>query len=65
MLVPEEHDERRRELSEAKTMLTERGITVNVVERRGDAVTMARPASAERPLESTLGLACRIVDAPV
>lgn len=29
MLVPEEHEERRRELREAKTMLTERGVTAN------------------------------------
>ena len=40
MLVPEEHDERRRELREAKTMLAERGIAAEVVERRGDAATM-------------------------
>lgn len=40
MLVPEEHEERRRELREAKAMLAERGVTPKVVERRGDAATM-------------------------
>ena len=40
MLVPEEHEERRRELREAKTMLTDRGVAAKVVERRGDAATM-------------------------
>jgi len=40
MLVPEEHEERRRELREAETLLTERGIAAKVVERRGDAATM-------------------------
>ena len=39
MLVPEEHEERRRELREAKAMLAERGIAGKVVERRGDAAT--------------------------
>ena len=40
MLVPEEDEERRHELREAKAMLAERGITAKVVERRGDAATM-------------------------
>lgn len=40
MLVPEEPEERRRELREAKTMLAKRGIAAKVVERRGDAATM-------------------------
>lgn len=40
MLVPEEGEERRRELREAKTVLAERGIAATVVERRGDAATM-------------------------
>lgn len=40
MLVPEEHEERRRELYEAKAVLAERGIAATVVERRGDAATM-------------------------
>lgn len=40
MLVPEEDEERRRELREAKTLLAERGIAAKVVERRGDAATM-------------------------
>ena len=40
MLVPEEHEERRRELHEAKAVLAERGIAATVVERRGDAATM-------------------------
>ena len=39
MLVPEEHEERRQELREAKTMLGERGIAARFVERRGDAAT--------------------------
>ena len=39
MLVPEEDEERRRELREAKAMLAERGIAAKVVERRGDAAT--------------------------
>lgn len=40
MLVPEEDEERRHELREAKAMLAERGIAAKVVERRGDAATM-------------------------
>ena len=40
MLVPEEDEERRHELREAKTMLAARGITAKVIERRGDAATM-------------------------
>ena len=40
MLVPEEHEERRRELREAKAVLAERGVAATVVERRGDAATM-------------------------
>ena len=46
MLVPEEHQERRRELAEAKEILNEkeilreRGIKAKTVERRGDAATM-------------------------
>ena len=39
MLVPEEDEERRRELREAKAMLAERGIAARFVERRGDAAT--------------------------
>ena len=40
MLVPEEHQERRRELAEAKEILKGRGIKAKTVERRGDAATM-------------------------
>lgn len=40
MLLPEEHDERRCELREAKTVLAERRVKAKVVERRGDAATM-------------------------
>lgn len=40
MLVPEEHQERRRELAEAKETLKGRGIKAKTVERRGDAATM-------------------------
>ena len=40
MLMPEEDEERRRELREAKTLLAKQGIAAKVVERRGDAATM-------------------------
>ena len=40
MVVPEEHQERRRELAEAKEILKGRGIKAKTVERRGDAATM-------------------------
>ena len=40
MLVPEEHEERQRELAEATAILKERGIEAGVVERRGEAATM-------------------------
>lgn len=40
MLVPEEDEERRRQLREAKAVLAERGIAAKVVERRGDAATV-------------------------
>lgn len=40
MLVPEEDEERRRELRDAKAVLAERGIAATVLERRGDAATM-------------------------
>jgi nucleotide-binding universal stress UspA family protein len=36
MLVPEEDEERRRELFEAKTALSERGIDAKLIERVGD-----------------------------
>lgn len=40
MLVPEEHEERQRELAEATTILKERGVEAEAVERRGEAATM-------------------------
>ena len=40
MLVPEEHEERQRELAEATAILKERGIEAEAVERRGEAATM-------------------------
>ena len=39
MLVPEEDEERRRELGEARAMLNEQSITAQFVERRGDVAT--------------------------
>lgn len=60
MLVPEEHEERRRELREAKAMLAERGIKAKAVERRGDAATMildeAEKEGAELIVMGTRGL---------
>src|SRR5207247_7151037 len=40
MLVPEEHDERLRELSEAVAALQAKGIALHAVERRGDPATL-------------------------
>lgn len=40
MLVPEEHEQRRRQLAEATAILTERGIGADVVERQGEAAAM-------------------------
>jgi nucleotide-binding universal stress UspA family protein len=40
MLVPEEDEERRHELAEARTALAEKGIEATVVERKGEAVSM-------------------------
>ena len=60
MLVPEEHEERKRELREAKAMFAERGIAAKVVERRGDAATMildaAEKAGPELIVVGTRGL---------
>ena len=39
LLLPEEDAERKRELAEAKNMLTEQGVEAEVVERKGDAAT--------------------------
>ena len=61
MLVPEEHEERRRELREAGAMLSERGIAARFVERRGDAATKileeAEKEEAELIVMGTRGLA--------
>ena len=61
MLVPEEHEERRRELREAGAMLGERGIAAQFVERRGDAATKileeAEKGEAELIVMGTRGLA--------
>jgi nucleotide-binding universal stress UspA family protein len=40
MLVPEEEEERLRELEEAKAALTAKGVETHVVERRGEAASM-------------------------
>ena len=40
MLVPEEEEERLRELEEAKAALTAKGVEAHVVERRGEAASM-------------------------
>jgi nucleotide-binding universal stress UspA family protein len=40
LVVPEEHEERLRELSEAVTVLQEKGVTLHAVERRGDPATL-------------------------
>ena len=40
MLLPEEEQERLHELDDAKTALTERGVSAKVVERKGDAAAM-------------------------
>jgi nucleotide-binding universal stress UspA family protein len=40
LLVPEEHEERLRELSEAAAALHENGVELHAVERRGDAATL-------------------------
>jgi nucleotide-binding universal stress UspA family protein len=40
LLLPEEDEERKRELAEARAMLKGRGVEAAVVERRGDAATM-------------------------
>jgi nucleotide-binding universal stress UspA family protein len=40
MLVPEEDEERRRELAEAKSTLAKKGIDAAIVERKGDAASM-------------------------
>ena len=40
MMLPEEDEERRHELEEAKATLAAKGIVAAVVERKGDAATM-------------------------
>src|SRR4029079_12529935 len=40
LLVPEEDEERKRELAEAAVILKELGVDAATVERRGDAATM-------------------------
>jgi nucleotide-binding universal stress UspA family protein len=40
MMLPEEHEERRHELDDAKATLAAKGIEAAVVERKGDAATM-------------------------
>lgn len=47
MLVPEEDDERRRELAEAKSTLAKKGIDAAVVERKGDAASMIIDEAAQ------------------
>jgi nucleotide-binding universal stress UspA family protein len=40
MLLPEEDEERRRELAEAKATLSEKGIDATIVERKGEAASL-------------------------
>jgi nucleotide-binding universal stress UspA family protein len=60
MLVPEEDEERKRELREAKAALAGKGIDASIVERRGDAATMiideAEHEAAEVIVMGTRGL---------
>ena len=60
VLVPEEDEERRRELEEAKSSLAEKGVDAQVVERRGDAATMiideAQKEGVEMIVMGTRGL---------
>ncbi len=49
MLVPEEHEERLRQLSEAVAALQQKGVTLHAVERQGDpAKLIVDEAKAER-----------------
>ncbi len=49
MLVPEEHEERLRQLSEAVAALQQKGVTLHAVERKGDpAKLIVDEAKAER-----------------
>jgi nucleotide-binding universal stress UspA family protein len=60
MLVPEEDEERKRELREAKAALAGKGIDASIVERKGDAATMiigeAEHENAEVIVMGTRGL---------
>ena len=60
MLLPEEDDERKRELAEAMGVLKARGIKAKAVERRGDAaeaiVDEAQKEDAELIVVGTRGL---------
>lgn len=60
MLVPEEDEERKRELAEAMQILKERGIDAKAIERRGDAaekiVDEAKEEDAELIVVGTRGL---------
>ena len=60
MLVPEEDEERKRELAEAMQLLKDRGIEAKAIERRGDAaeaiVDEAQTEDAELIVLGTRGL---------
>jgi nucleotide-binding universal stress UspA family protein len=60
MLVPEEDEERKQELREAKAALAGKGIDASIVERKGDAATMiigeAEHENAEVIVMGTRGL---------
>jgi nucleotide-binding universal stress UspA family protein len=60
MLVPEEDEERKRELAEAMQILKDRGIDAKAIERRGDAaeriVDEAQNEDAELIVLGTRGL---------
>lgn len=60
MLLPEEDEERQRELLDAKAVLAAKGIDASVMERKGDAATMiideAEKEGAEVIVMGTRGL---------
>ena len=60
MLVPEEEEERLHELADAKKVLTEKGVSAKVVERKGDPAAMiideAEKEDADMIVVGTRGL---------